>query len=186
MRETVGSVGATSVRRRCSAVLFWIARVLELPVGCPWRSCQGCAARFGRMGHDVVVVEGGSAGCVLAARLSEDTGRRVMLVEAGPDCPDMGGLPGDVLDASEPTVGHDWGYTPPTKCWTEGSRCLELGSWAGARLPTRASRCGVRRRFMTGGRRWEIRVGASPKPWRTSVAWSATRTSKTTGTVRTV
>jgi choline dehydrogenase len=63
------------------------------------------------MGHDVVVVGGGSAGCVLAARLSEDAGRSVMLVEAGPDCPDMGGLPGDVLDASEPTVGHDWGYT---------------------------------------------------------------------------
>lgn len=63
------------------------------------------------MGYDVVVVGGGSAGCVLGARLSEDTGRRVMLVEAGPDCPDMRGLPGDVLDASEPTVGHDWGYT---------------------------------------------------------------------------
>ena len=34
-----------------------------------------------------------------------------MLIEAGPDCPDMRGLPRDVLDASEPTVGHDWGYT---------------------------------------------------------------------------
>ena len=63
------------------------------------------------MGYDVVVVGGGSAGCVLAARLSEDAGRRVMLVEAGPDHPDMRALPRDVLDASEPTVGHDWGYT---------------------------------------------------------------------------
>ena len=34
-----------------------------------------------------------------------------MLVEAGPDCPDLRELPGDVLDASEPTVAHDWGYT---------------------------------------------------------------------------
>jgi choline dehydrogenase len=34
---------------------------------------------------DVVVVGGGTAGCVLAARLSEDPARRVVLVEEGPD-----------------------------------------------------------------------------------------------------
>jgi choline dehydrogenase-like flavoprotein len=34
-----------------------------------------------------------------------------MLVEAGPDHADVGTLPRDVIDASEPTVGHDWGYT---------------------------------------------------------------------------
>ena len=62
------------------------------------------------MGYKVVVVGGGSAGCVLAARLSEDVGRAVLLVEAGPDHPDVRMLPGDVIDASEPTVGHDWGY----------------------------------------------------------------------------
>ena len=37
------------------------------------------------MRYDVVVVGGGTAGCVLAARVSEDTSRSVCLVEAGPD-----------------------------------------------------------------------------------------------------
>ena len=48
---------------------------------------------------------------MLASRLSEDSDRKVLLVEAGPDHPDITTLPVDVLDASEPTIGHDWGYT---------------------------------------------------------------------------
>jgi choline dehydrogenase len=62
------------------------------------------------MTHDVIVVGGGSAGCVVAARLTEDPGCQVLMLEAGPDFVRLEDLPADVADASEPTLDHDWGF----------------------------------------------------------------------------
>lgn len=60
---------------------------------------------------DVVILGGGSAGCVLAARLTEEAGRRVLLVEAGLDV-----RPGAVPAAiSSPYPGR--AYFNPAYTW---------------------------------------------------------------------
>jgi len=61
------------------------------------------------MHADTIIVGAGSSGAVIAARATERSEREVLLVEAGPDYPDLKSLPADLRDGTKNSMRlHDW------------------------------------------------------------------------------
>lgn len=79
------------------------------------RSNNGLPRRF-----DYVVAGGGTAGCVLAARLSENANSSVLLVEAGMDTP-PDAMPADILDP------YPLSWVNPTYRWPLRGHALLAG-----------------------------------------------------------
>jgi choline dehydrogenase len=66
--------------------------------------------------YDYLIIGAGTAGCVLAARLSEDPSVSVCVIEAGPDYPTLESLPPKIRDGLLTSADimpgdHEWGFT---------------------------------------------------------------------------
>lgn len=70
--------------------------------------------------YDTIIIGAGSAGCVLAARLSEDPGRKVLVLEAGRAAPLASDIPSDWVSMFNTSV--DWSYYTEPQAGCRGRR----------------------------------------------------------------
>ena len=68
------------------------------------------------MKYDYIVIGAGSAGAIIATRLTENPSESVLLLEAGPDYADLESLPdevryGNAIATSIMTSDHNWQFT---------------------------------------------------------------------------
>ncbi|KAI8435573.1 hypothetical protein MSG28_003850 [Choristoneura fumiferana] len=101
------AAAVTKIRRIQGA--FQVIALLQL-TAIHWpQQCVLVPDDSGTIRYDFIIVGGGSAGCVLANRLSEEPNVRVLMIEAGGDPPFETMLPG--LPLYIPNSEQDWNHT---------------------------------------------------------------------------
>jgi choline dehydrogenase-like flavoprotein len=97
-------------------------------------------------GFDTIIVGGGAAGCVLAARLSEDADRRVLLVEAGGrDRNPLFHIPAGFAKMTRGIASWGWSTVPQRalggrSLWFTQAKVIGGGSSINAQIYTRGHR----------------------------------------------
>src|SRR5689334_25165586 len=77
--------------------------------------------------YDFIVVGGGSAGAVIASRLSEDANCRVALIEAGERPPEISALP-IAPAAMQLNPATDWMFTADPEGRARAQRAADAGA----------------------------------------------------------
>src|SRR6202165_2853588 len=97
------------------------------------------------MAYDYIIVGGGSAGCVLASRLSEDPSVKVLLIEAGgPDTNMLFRMPAGFAKMTKGVASWGWSTVPQKHLngrviWYTQAKVVGGGSSINAQLYTRGN-----------------------------------------------